>query len=567
MVRKGILTALAALLIAAPAWADPDDLAEAQADALSGFGGRIKQAQATTDHLDDYALALEILAVAQDTPGTVNQRFALADLAVYAAAGGGHEQNIALAYKALTIAAAIRPYPAGLSELRVMQITVFHQQYLERTKAPKDRLRRAARTAALAQTSFLFASVRVRAYFKEATETLPAARRTISTYGYKDLIPRTDLAEKLLAGAQVAQREFAEAEADLAAASKRQDADAAAEAKKELAELTLKYDGDVTGAAAHLEGLDHPFADAVTTAAIFKLGKQKLPVKDVLSSMTWLVDRAQGSEDLARQALAELALAMADYVAEETSQERDRALVKVFRARLGQLVADVTGAKPVENEQDEREQLNASLAKLPGGAFRYTYDFAKSVQMKDWRPLRDKWELAGDGSLHCNQSSSYGESTIVWRLRLRADRPVRLSLKARGVSQIGAALDFRRWGSQTSQVGYGLSLASDEHPGRHKEGMVITVANQKRHDATNRLISNRDYHLEFESDGSGACSWSVNGKVIFAHRPIRTDAKGTAGSLELRLVTSKVAGRTPTTFDDIVIEGQPLPSSDWRPKE
>lgn len=545
------------------------ELDQAYEEVQQRYRLRIEQAWASETENDDHALAQEMMGVAISGAETDVMRFALADTAVRVMAHCGSSRAGAQAHRAMAQAESIRRYPPALKERRVMEIRDWRLDRLDRDGITGRRHTSAANMAATAKLMFAQAAAKARTDLPDAAGAVEAARRLIRAHELTDLVAMADATAQAVQDAQKARAIITEADAALAAAEAEANPTGIQMARIALAEAVMGVDGNIVAAAKHLAETSDPRAAPLAAVVRFAEG-DTVPAGEVFDAVVVLTEWAQKLQGQPRQRVATVAGRLCDYVSANSTDDPTRAaLARAFQLRLEQM----RGAAP--STPGAPTMAPAALANLHGpservGAerVRLTYTFEDEAEYTDWHTRRGEWEWL-KGAVVCEDGYGNDESAAALKLRFRADRPLTVSFQGEAARQLGVELAFRPWGLKRTRGGYYVSLAtmSRSRDEVGPEGVQVRVFDYTHEDVDDKLASGRQHRMTFETDGEGGCTWTVNGRVVYIHRPAQSAAAQLGGSLEIQLITSSPSKRSPTTFDNVVIEGVPMPSETWRPQE
>jgi len=543
-------------ILAVTGVARADQLDQAYDEVQQRYRLRIEQAWASETENDDNALAQEMLGVAISGAETDVMRFALADTAVRVMAHCGSSRAGAQAHRAMAQAESIRRYPPALKEHRVMEIRDWRLDRLDRDDITGRRYTSAANMAAKARVELA-----------EAADAVEAARQLIRTHELTDLVAMADVTDQAVQDAQKARAIITEAEAALAAAEAEANPTSIQMARIALAEAVMGVDGNIVAAATHLAETSDPRAAPLAAVVRFAEG-DTVPAGEVFNAVVVLTEWAQKLQGRPRQRVATVAGRLCDYVSANSTDDPTRAaLARAFRLRLEQLRGAVPTA-PSAPTAAALADLHGASERVGDERVRLIYTFDDEAEYKDWHTRRGEWEWL-KGEVVCEDGYGNSESAAVLKLRFRADRPLMVSFQGEAARQVGVELAFRPWGLKRTRGGYYASLAttSRSRDAEGPEGVQVRVFDYTHEDVDDKLASGRPYRMTFETDGEGGCTWTVNDRVIYIHRPAESAAARLGGSLDVQLITSSPSKRSPTSFDNVVIEGVPMPSETWRPQE
>ena len=570
MIRRALVAISVVILIGSSASGDEDALDLARQHVQETYRQRIEETARTTDEADDLALAQELLREAGDPNRTPDERFALADHAAMVAAGPGMPDGAEFAARAIISAESIRPYPPAEKEQRMLEVAVARMQRLQRERADEWAMKPAAEAVVELSLAYCLAAAGVEPLLNEANAALMQARTVARQHELEGLEDTFAEAEAALAEARRRQLRFNQARGALADAEERNDPTAIAAAKVALAEVFMEFDGDIASAAGELAGTGDPRERALMIATEFLAGSGEPTTEDLLVSAVALTEWIRRLAGAPRQSVADHALAMCDAAAAETADSVLAARAGAVRARLEQFM----GQSRLQLFRDGLAEAYGSmwpdLELLPNGQARMSYRFQTAPQLDDWRLERGAWRVAQGAMVCAGGEGGQQDALATMPVRFRADRPLRVTFKVSGTHQIGFSLDFYPWGGGRQrgyQAAFGATFLGRSRPGHRVQGSKLSIFGRDWVDEDLRLAPGQSYEMQFVLDGAGGCTWTIDGRPLYAHREAVAVANRIAGSLELRLQTWNASTGAPTGFDDLVIEGEPLPGPDWRPEE
>ena len=405
------------------------------------YGKLIAAVRKTPPKADDLALARQILLHANDASVSEGVQYALARAALLLTVGRAEPLAASLTQQGMDLIETLRPmsqldkatFHRDIAQLALEQAQADRRKFIE--------LRDLASEAIDAHVEFVEAVRADPSRLGEADKSIKTIRSLMVRF---QLTSRRD-AVKALEGIQrwmkARQAAIQSAEARLAAARQRQDADAARKANADLARAYLDYDGDLAMAAKYLAAAKDPRAEHVAAAAAFDGDPAKLdPAVAVRAAVTLgeLAKAMPESAETPRERIGNCAVKLCQEYLLREPPGPDAAQARLVLFQLERSI----GYSPQRRLQRELSRnyrgLSGSLTLLDSGQTRIGYDFAEAHQLGDFILSATGWRIA-KGVLGVRATVT---TTLTNKFRFRASKAVKLSFRAKGLQSLGGRLTF-----------------------------------------------------------------------------------------------------------------------------
>lgn len=554
---RQIITAAVAV-----AWLLPASLAAAASDEEKlvdeMYGSRLKAAAATAGADDDMVIVQEMLAAAREP---ANPRKLCAVLALRAMATAmtlDGESAAAEAQKALEIAAGFQPMEP-LERARLWSEIASRQlQAVPRTKPTAQTA--AARQAAEAMLQYAAALMAGTGNQTRVAELIQKARNLAASRGVTDLREAFDEAEAQQKRYASRERMIAPLLAKLKDATAKGDAASAAKADTEIAEICLRFDGDLRSAAKYLADVkgDNPLATAVKAAADF-LDNRRLPPPEsclaIIQTLSDLSDRyRQDAGGVIAEAAADFCQAYLDTGANGNDAIKARLLLTHLNpkaAAAGDIKTDIVSLRKAVNKA--YGAIQGTIAAAKNGGVRVTYDFSERRQVEDWTSHAGSWDV-GKGVLAC-KTEAYRNGSASNKLRFSSKKPFKVTFKGAAKYELSLML-FNNDGHADDDSYYYYSCRFSIG----REGLEAAQHYAPRWRGSGAIQPGRTYTFEVEYDGTKQFIWRINGvevrKFDVEPRPYYSSSSmyRDMGFFRVHLGTES-SDRTLTVFDEVTIEG------------
>jgi hypothetical protein len=543
------MTILAVLVCSAAsmaAAAEPATLPSPEAKLITDlYGKRIADAIASHNATDSIVLANEMLTGAQDQANPVNLRALLAVEAARLASTVGTKDAADVARKALALTDSLNPQPS--LERQQSEVQIFRQLLsAARSNAPTEC---PGLAGSLVKASMVLARAQALADKADAANaTLASARTDVRTANDPDL--EEDLAaltkELKVLASRAARIKLAQDQLEKA----QTDGDAAGikSARQRLGLVYLLVDGDASKAGTLLAGTDYPNEPAVTALAMFLADSKRLPEGDKCGDVVDALLKTAAAAEL-EQAKVKIASATADLCrafVKANPSGLAATKVRLLLAQAEDLAGQSESAKLMARIKDNYPGLGARMEFLHDGVLKFTYDFSTRKQAKDWSPRTENetWELtAGSGDCLIGKPRSHQYIQIHNRLYFKADKPLKLSFRAAGTSDLTGYLLFSQsWiGRVSCQLGANNNTVS-----------TIRQDFDNLWSDNNVRVGRGVHRIEISWDGQSKVSYAVNGVALGTGTMARNMADAMPrGRIQVALETAGYQA----SFDDVVIEG------------
>jgi hypothetical protein len=354
-----------------------------------------------------------------------------------------------------------------------------------------------------------------------------------------------------LASARIARVRAAEAQ--LQRAKDAGDAEAARAARQRLGLVYLLADGDIAKANSYLVGTGDANELAVAAVAAFKINPKVLPPPDKAAECVDALGKAAASAENkpAQARLAKDAVAFCQGFLATAPQGLPATKARMLLVQLQALSAENPGEKLLAKLKANYKGLGAKMEALPEGVVKFSYDFTNKKMLGDWEVKSGAWEVIGGRDVLAATPDKYQHINLDSRLRFRADKPLTLSFKASGTSDLTGYLYFDT--SWTHDVSFELG-AQNNGVSQIRDDYSSIFSDRRL-----RIDRGTVYKIDINWDGQKTFSWTVNGQNL-----AKTDMKYRVSDVAQAVlyVGLKTAGY-PAAFDDVVIQGTVLedPSS------
>jgi len=562
------IAALLALAVwAASARADDAAIAAARQAVQEAYGQRLTAVGETEDDpRDDVALAEELIAAARQADRPAAEQFALADQAVALMAPLGTQDAGDVARKAMTLADSIMPYPPADKAQRRWQIVSGRVAHMQRSRADLDALRPVVGVAARTGLEYVELLLGETDDPAPARQVLSEVRSLVNRYKLDGLGEQLDAADARIQRAAARSKRISEARAMLAQATEQNNPRGIAAAGKELADAYISFDGDLLTAAQYIDGTGHVLTQAVQTVAAVHAGELPDDPDRIIEAVVALRDQMAELDEPACTRVGEHALALCEAYLARAADGEQRVTGRLHRMQINKLLgrgpADVMLAAL---SASYKASLHGRLQILDEERVRITYDFDDAEQLADWAIQRHDWQVSG-ALVHAGANDN-NPAAIATRLRFRADRRLRVSLRASAFDEIAVTIAFHDWGKDNSSTGYRTSFRGPRI-GRTAGGLELITPRDGRRwtDGSRTLNANAVYDIELVIDGAGGVTWSIDGAVVHQYAPAPDDKVATDGFVTLVLLAQGASVTNPTGYDNVVMEGCVLPEPNWKPE-
>lgn len=544
--RMTILSVLTCLAASVAVLAEPASGPSPEAKLIDElYGKRIAEATASHDATDNIVLANELLTAAQDQANPVNLRALLAEEAAQLASRVGTKDAADVARKALALTNSLNPQPS--MEREQTQVQIFRQLLAgARANAPTEC---PTLVACLVRAEMALARSQALAdKIDMANATLTAARVDIRGANDPDL--EDDLGAlgkdmKVLA-ARAARIRLAQGQ--LEKAQTEGDAAGIKAARQKLGLVYLMVDGDVSKAGTLLAGTGDPNEPGVTALAMFLADSKRLPEGNACGDVVDALLKTAGAAEL-DQAKVKIAAATADMCRVFTKANTSglaATKVRLLMAQAEDLAGQSESAKLLAKIKENYPGLGARMEFLHDDVFKFTYDFSTKRQAKDWSPRgeNETWEFtAGAGDCLIGKPRSHQYIQIHNRLYFKADKPLKLSFRAAGTSDLTGYLLFSQsWiGRVSCQLGANNNTVS-----------TIRQDFDSLWNDNNVRVGRGVHRIEISWDGQSKVSYAVNGVALGNGTMARNMPDAMPRS---RIQVALETAGYQASFDDVVIEG------------
>ena len=563
--RITVATLLALVVCAGQVLADDAAIAARQA-VQEAYGQRLAAVSETEEPDDDLALAAELIAAAREADRPAAEQFALADQAVALVAPLGTQEAVDLAGKALTLAESITPYPPAAKAERRWQVASGRVARMQRNRADLDAVKPVVRVAARLGLEYAEALLAESEDPEPARQALSDVRGLVKRYNLDDFDERLVAADERIRRAAARSKRISEAQAMLAAATERNNQRGVTTARKELADAYITFDGDLLTAATYIDGTGHVLTQPVQTVAAVAAGEGPDDPDVIIQAVVAMRDYMGELDGPAHTRVGEHALALCEAYLAGAADGEQQVTGRLHRTQINKLLgrgpADVMLAELAASYETS---LHGRLQILDDERVRITYDFQDAEQLADWAVQRHDWQVSG-ALMHAGANDD-NPAAIATRLRFRADRRLRVSLRANAFDQIAVAIAFHDWGKDNSGTGY-RTYFRGPRIGRTAGGLELITPRDGRRwtDGIHTLNADAVYDIGLVIDGAGGVTWSIDGAVVHQYTPAPDDKVATDGFVTLVLLAQGASVTNPTGYDNVVIEGCVLPEPNWKPE-
>lgn len=513
------------------------------------YGRRIANVKTTASPNDDQQLARELLIAASDSGQGDKLRLLLAKTALELVTPLDSDASVQLARQAVEIAEMIQPLPAREKARIDRDIAVKCVKLARGARKSADRMRTLAKEALRAHLRYARIVIRNREDLTEAQRSVAEAQVLMRRHRLKDIGKAVAKVRKELQTAQTRQRALRGAMVRLEDARRSGDRSRVRTIRKALGQLYLQYDGDLVKAGEYLAGTGDEREGPVTAAADF-ITDSKIDPQTVVSTAEALTKLIESLSGAARMKVADCTSGMCEAYLAGNPTGLDAVKAKLMLVRLQSMLIESPENNLLKRLTEAYNGVNGKVRILDAARVRVTYDFSDKAQIKDWIRSAGEWRIV-KGVLACKTPAG-GRGEIRNRIRFRLDRPLRITLNARGSREIRMGVSFYHKGSAFPYSGAQFSI------GRY--GAAARIPRRFSQYRQFKLREESVYRFDISCDGKGDFTWSLNGKALhdFLPRPGGgREPSELKGSLEVFLRT-RGAYKTPTAFDDIVIEGEPI---------
>jgi hypothetical protein len=565
VIRKIIVMLVVAALGGAVCGQDVDPLAAARATVDTGWADRLADLD-TMSAADKLVLAEDLIEAARGTSRDAGERFVMADLAATIAIPVGTSDAESLARKAMVLAHGVLPYDPQTHAKREYDLLKSRLDTMIDDHAERDDIETmgiATSEAALTYAQLLM----VDGELNECLTVVRSGLRLAERYEVADVTVVCTELEKTLKVLRLRQARLETARRELDVAEMNGSPEAVSLARREIGDLLLGIEGDLLTAQPYLTGTDHPLAAAADVARAVA-GNERASLVELLGAITAIRVAVREAESPVRETMLTTGLLLCDAYDGLAQSADDRTYGVLYRRAMKRAGG--------QSETDERIALlrknyphfNGDLVLLDGDRARVTYDFSEERQLKDWTDPTLEWSVDRDTLRQTSGGSQRRQGLLTNGLRFRADRPMTISFDACAMDQIAFAATYAPWGGDVGgdTCGFWLRDRENRRRGDGKEGldMVGYRGSHRWHDAS-RLRPDADYTMKVIFDGAGGVTWWINDSLVHDYTPLPTDAVFTTGSMGVRLIARTASERQPTSYDNIVIEGELLSAPKDRP--
>ncbi|HET6430196.1 MAG TPA: hypothetical protein VFJ30_17400 [Phycisphaerae bacterium] len=349
--------------------------------------------------------------------------------------------------------------------------------------------------------------------------------------------------------------EIRSAEAMLALARQRGDAEGEKDARRRLGEVYLTMDGDVSLAADHLAGTAHPRADAVVAAGAFLKDPKALPaagkVGDVVSELCAAAESCQ--DEQARKRVGAVAADLCRAFLQSGPEPLAATKVRLLLTQAERLAGQSPGDLLIQQIQAACGPLAGRFEPLSDGRVRVSYDFSDEDQYGDWTGLEGAWKVMASKNILAAGPQQYQRCRIEHRLAWRAGVPFKLSLRTSGQEEMEVQVNLLAGNRRKSPRYHRIRLIMGARSGRSWE--IYDDRTRVYENTSVRPSPSTIYRVAVSWDARRTVTWSVNGRVLKEFQTGYETDKVAWSSVIVELG----AYSQPAGFDNVVMEGLPLP--------